>query len=151
MQPTDLAHHPEGGRFREVYRSGDRLHVPGRGERSALTHIYFALASGEVSHFHRVAADEIWNLYRGEGVYLFQWDGAAGLQRIKLSAETDTYCHVVPAHTWQAAAPVGDSVLVGCSVAPGFAFEDFELLRDHPEAAAALLQAQPGMARFVGR
>ena len=70
MQPIDLIDHPEGGRFREVFRSAARV-TTGAGEsRSALTHIYFELRRGEVSRFHRVRSDEVWNLYQGDGLRL---------------------------------------------------------------------------------
>ncbi len=68
MKPIDLTEHPEGGRFREVFRSAKTVFTQDGAIKSALTHIYFSLKSGEVSRFHRVASDEIWNLYQGSGL-----------------------------------------------------------------------------------
>jgi predicted cupin superfamily sugar epimerase len=97
-----------------------------------------------------VAADEVWNLYRGDGLRLHIWDEAAGsLHTITLSSSTDTYCHVVPGGFWQAAEPLGTAVLVGCTVAPGFEFEDFELMDPAAESARALLASHPELTRFT--
>ena len=62
MQSTGFIEHPEGGRFREVYRSSTTVTSHDRGGRSALTHIYFSLQAGEVSRFHRLSSDEVWSL-----------------------------------------------------------------------------------------
>ena len=152
MKPCDLMEHPEGGRFREVFRSIKRVSTEHGETRSALTHIYFSLASGEVSRFHRVASDEIWNLYRGTGLRLHTWDGTDTPPCcITLSAQDNCFCHVVPGGMWQAAEPISDTVLAGCSVAPGFEFSDFELLEQDSDAAAMLTARNPGMSRFVVR
>lgn len=150
MTCSDLIEHPEGGRYREVYRSGAVVQAPDGRQKAALTHIYFSLNPGEVSHFHRVAGDEVWNLYRGAGLRLVLWDGvSAGLRSVELSAASGAYCHVVPANCWQAAFPLSDTVLVGCSVAPGFEFADFELMRRTSSAAQALLAAHPDSASLI--
>ena len=121
MKPTELIAHPEGGRFREVFRSRSSVTTENGKIRSTLTHIYFSLDAGEKSCFHKVNSDEVWNLYRGEGVYLYLWDGSEHRpKRITLSARENRFCYVVPAGWWQAAEPIADTVLVGCSVAPGF-------------------------------
>ena len=127
--PAKMEKHPEGGAFREVFRSGQRVTTVDGRNRCAATHIYFSLESGEVSVFHRVSSDEIWNLYRGDGLtlYLLPQEGAQ-LEKIELSAKSCRYCHVVPAGWWQAAVPLAGKVLVGCTVAPGFEFEDFEIM-----------------------
>ena len=150
MKPIDLIEHPEGGRFREVFKS-DRTVTTGNGStRSALTHIYFSLKLGEVSRFHRVAADEVWNLYQGSRLILHTWNGSnQPPQQVVLSAEESCFCHVVPAGMWQAAEPVGDSVLAGCSVAPGFEYSDFTLIEPHSELAHLLLAVAPEMVGFV--
>ena len=70
--------------------------------------------------------------------------------RHELSAAAETYCHVVPAGVWQAAAPMDGPVLVGCSVGPGFDFADFELIDPASETAARLQQGDPAMNRFIG-
>jgi len=132
----DLLPHPEGGRFREVYRSPKNVQPMDGDTRSALTHIYFQLRTGEVSRFHRVTHDEVWNLYQGSNLRLWIMDPEThSIERIDLSPATQTFCAVVPAGFWQAAEALENDVLVGCSVAPGFDFEDFELITsDHPEA-----------------
>jgi uncharacterized protein len=150
MKPIDLIKHPEGGRFREVFRSDKKVHTQDGSVRSALTHIYFALQQGEISHFHRVASDEIWNLYRGSGLCLYTWDGTGTPPHCTtLSADSNCFCHVVPADMWQAAEPTGDTVLVGCSVAPGFEFSDFELMEADSEEATRLIAVAPEMVGFV--
>lgn len=150
MKPTDLRKHPEGGSFQEVYRSAASVTTPSGVERSALTHIYFSLEAGERSRFHKVASDEIWNLYRGTGVRLYTWDGSdIPPTCVTLSAQENCFCHVIRAGTWQAAEPVADTVLVGCSVAPGFEFDDFTLLTPNSPEAETLLAAAPDMKRFV--
>jgi predicted cupin superfamily sugar epimerase len=150
MKPLDLIDHPEGGRFREVFRSAKTVSTPDGNVRSALTHIYFSLKPGEVSRFHRVASDEVWNLYRGEGLNLYTWDGSnSPPQDVTLSAASNCFCHVVPAGTWQAAEPLSAEVLVGCSVAPGFDFADFTLIEPNSEEARLLISMAPEMARYI--
>jgi hypothetical protein len=150
MLPVDLIEHPEGGRFREVFRSANTVITATGSPRSALTHIYFSLKPGEVSRFHKVASDEVWNLYRGSGLALYTWDGTTGpVERIVLSAGNNRFCHVIPAGIWQAAEPISDTVLVGCSVAPGFEFSDFTLIDPHSQEAKRLLSAAPEMARYT--
>ena len=150
MKSVDLIEHPEGGRFREVFRSAKSVTTQDGATRSALTHIYFSLNPGEVSRFHRVASDEIWNLYQGAGLYLYVWDGTdAPPARITLSADENCFCHVVPAETWQAAEPISDTVLAGCSVAPGFEFDDFTLIDPDSVDAQRLLATTPELAKFI--
>jgi uncharacterized protein len=150
MKPIDLIEHPEGGRYREVFRSTATVRIQDGSFRSALTHIYFSLQPGEVSHFHRVGSDEIWNLYRGSGLFLYTWDGTnAPARRHTLSAGSNCFCHVVPAGIWQAAEPISDTVLVGCSVAPGFEFSEFTLLDANSKDANLLVSIAPGMAGFI--
>ena len=150
MRPIDLTDHPEGGRFREVFRSGATVITPSGAAKSALTHIYFSLDDGEVSRFHRVASDEVWNLYRGAGLTLHTWDGTdAAPVAITLSAGSDRFCHVIPAGMWQAAEPLAGTVLVGCSVAPGFEFADFELIDPDSDEARLLRSRDPGLERFI--
>ena len=150
MQPIDLIEHPEGGRFCEVFRSRRIVTSQDGDKRSAITHIYFELKPGEVSRFHWVASDEIWNLYQGSGLYLYTWDGSnTAPTRTILSSENNSFCHVVPAGTWQAAEPILDRVLVGCSVAPGFEFADFKLIEPGSRAADLLISVSPEMKKFI--
>lgn len=150
MKPVDLIEHPEGGRFRRVYQSQSLVQTAGGKPRVALTHIYFSLAPGEKSRFHRVGGDEVWNLYRGQGLRLHIWDGTERPPDcVVLSEDENRYCHVIPGGVWQAAEPVADGVLVGCSVAPGFEYADFELMDPDGEAAARLRAVAPALARFT--
>ena len=156
MQPTNLKEHPEGGRFQEVFRSPKTVIKSSNsalGEeknRSAITHIYFSLKKGEVSRFHRVTSDEVWNLYKGTGIRLITWDGTDKLPEfVTLSAKENRYCHVIPAGMWQAAEPISDKVLVGCSVAPGFEFDDFELIDPASKEAKKICELDPEMSKFI--
>ncbi len=150
MKPIDLKKHPEGGRFQEVFRSAKTVSTQDGTIRSAITHIYFSLKQDEVSRFHKVASDEIWNLYQGSGVNLYIWDGTTKPpQCVSLSAIKNSFCYVIPAGTWQAAEPVSDAVLVGCSVAPGFEFSDFTLIDPGSEVANLLVSVAPELTKFV--
>lgn len=159
MKADDLKEHPEGGRFQEVFRSSAVVTHPdysldentsAERIRAALTHIYFSLNPGEVSNFHRVTSDEVWNLYRGEGFKLHIWDGSdASPETHLLSAESGHFCHVVPAGAWQAAEPISGTVLAGCTVAPGFEFEDFELMEAGSDEAEQLIAADADWDRFI--
>lgn len=146
-----LIPHPEGGAFAEIFRSDRIVRPESHGKaRRALTQIYFHLEPGEVSRFHRVESDEAWHLYEGEGLALYEWTpGATEVRRTRLSREEARFCHVVRAGRWQAAAPVSGPVLAGCSVGPGFEFEDFALVdKDSPEADA-IRALDPDLERFL--
>lgn len=150
MQPKDLIEHPEGGRYQEVYRSLSHVQTSDKGTRCSITHIYFSLAPHEFSHFHKVSSDEVWNLYQGKGLRLFLWDGkSSDLEIVELSVAKTNFCHVVPANSWQAAIPIGETVLVGCSVAPGFEFTDFELLSADSDIAQLLLHNHPEVKQLI--
>jgi len=150
MKIENLEKHPEGGRFQEVFRSEKTVVTAEGEERSALTHIYFELDEGEVSRFHKVASDELWNLYEGEGVGLYLWDDDAGeLETIELSANNREFCHVVKAGIWQAAKPLNGRVLVGCSVGPGFEFEDFVLIDPDGDIAQRIVKADASTNKLI--
>lgn len=150
MKPIDFVEHPEGGRFREVFRSAKTVSTHDGITKSALTHIYFSLKQGEVGKFHKVASDEIWNLYQGQRLSLYTWDGTSTPPKcITLSARSNCFCHAIPADTWQAAEPISDTVLVGCSVAPGFEFTDFTLMDPSSKEAKLLISVAPEMAKFI--
>ena len=120
-----LAPHPEGGHFRETFRDS-RCDAHGR---SASTAIYFLLARGERSHWHRVDAVETWHYYAGDALTLRIAD-AHGVRVLRVGANLtadEVPQAIVPAHAWQAAESTGDWTLVGCTVAPGFEFAHFEL------------------------
>ncbi len=143
--------HPEGGHYVEVFRSDQRVQVVNRNaERAALTAIYFLLAAGECSRWHRVQSDETWHYHEGDAIELLLFDDR-GLRRLRLgpvSRETRPTI-VVPAGTWQAARTIGAYTLVACTVGPGFEFADFSLLVDWPEVAARIAKAGPDLARFI--
>jgi uncharacterized protein len=121
-----LKPHPEGGYFREVFRDARQV----EGSRVASTAIYFLLARGERSHWHRIDAVEIWHWYTGAPLALDISQGGGRSERVTLGADLaagERPQAVVPAHAWQAAQTLGDWTLVGCTVAPGFEFAAFEL------------------------
>ena len=122
----DLKPHPEGGHFRETFRDARRVD----GNRSASTAIYFLLARGERSHWHRVDAVEIWHWHAGAPLTLEISQSEGRIERVTLGGDLaagERPQAVVPAHAWQAAQSLGDWTLVGCIVAPGFEFKHFEL------------------------
>ena len=127
IRRLDLKPHPEGGHFREAFRDVRTV----EGIRAASTAIYFLLARGERSHWHRIDAAEVWHFYAGAPLMLevaAYGDGPA--ERITLGPGLDRGEQpqaVVPAQAWQAAESLGDWTLVGCTVAPGFDFQKFEL------------------------
>ncbi|MBX3211885.1 MAG: cupin domain-containing protein [Labilithrix sp.] len=143
-----LAPHPEGGWFRETWRSPLALgSLPHGAPRSASTAIYFLLPAGTFSALHRVASDEAWHHYDGDPVELHVLEGRVH-QTFVLGrdlAAGQRPQHVVPAGAWQAAVPLGERwALCGCTVAPGFDFADFEMpsreemLRLLPDHAAVV-------------
>ena len=148
-----LVPHPEGGHFAEVYRSGSRVRpLDARRERAALTTIYFLLTSGQVSCWHRVASDEAWHFYEGDPLELLAADGEFEkvTRRVLGPAGQDMQpVHVVRAGHWQAARSTGEYSLVGCTVAPGFEFADFEMLRDRPELADVMRRRHPELHAFI--
>lgn len=120
-----LAPHPEGGHFRETFR--DTATTPDGRARS--TAIYFLLAAGERSHWHRVDAVETWHYYAGAPLILSIVENGAR-RDITLGGDLgagEIPQAIVPLHAWQAARCLGAWTLVGCTVAPGFEFTGFEL------------------------
>ena len=131
VRALGLAAHPEGGWFREVFRSPERVGregLPGRfpGPRALATSILYLLGAGECSRFHRLRADELWCHHAGGAVHLHLLE-AAGARRPVVGGDTPQV--TVPHGTWFAAEPEPGAsfALVGCFVSPGFEFEDFEL------------------------
>lgn len=140
VEALALRPHPEGGFYREIFRSPSTVDTrDGRGPRSALTTIDFLLARGQFSAWHRVASDEVWHLLEGGPLRL--WLAPPSLDRIERVDLAPVGIggsprHVVPAHWWQAAEPLGDFALVGATVGPGFDFADFAFARGSPAQAA---------------
>jgi predicted cupin superfamily sugar epimerase len=130
-----LSPHPEGGFYRETFRSTLSLRglpwLEAGGERSASTAIYFLLPAGSFSAFHHVMADEVWHHYDGDPIELHTLRHEEGHHSVRLGRDLragERPQHVVPAGVYQAAAPVGDRyALCGCTVAPGFDFADFAM------------------------
>lgn len=148
-----LEPHPEGGFFRQIYKSASIVQPhDDRPVRAALTTIYFLLAEGMHSRWHRVRSDEVWHLYEGGPLELLQAaPDASSVERIVLGPASTTAgpVHVVPADWWQAARPLGAYVLVGCTVGPGFEFADFSFLRDEPGSLARLQQIDASLAALA--
>ena len=151
LESLGMRPHPEGGHYVEIFRSARRVGVLERNvQRSAITSIYFMLAAGEYSRWHRVLSDEIWHYHEGDAIELVLFD-QQGLRRVRLgpvSWETRPTV-VVPAGTWQAARTTGAYTLGACTVGPGFDFADFSLAVDWPEIAAKIAGAGPDLARFI--
>jgi len=134
-EKLDLAPHPEGGWYRQTWRSPVMFVPEGYpGERCAATAIYFLLHPGETSRWHVVRSDELW-LWHSGGPLELRFGGTGseptGGERVLLGGDLDAGHRpqsLVPGGTWQSAAPAGHSpVLVSCVVAPGFDFADFRL------------------------
>jgi len=151
-----LIPHPEGGFFAETYRAAESVraeHLPARfgGDRSFSTAIYFLLVSGHPSHLHRLHADELWHFHEGSPVTIHVLEPAGGYRTIRLGAaisEGETFQAAIPAGCWFGAEVLApDSyALVGCTVAPGFDYVDFEL-----GERAALLAAYPEHRELIER
>ncbi|MCC8967786.1 cupin domain-containing protein [Bradyrhizobium sp. Pear76] len=122
----DLKPHPEGGHYRETFRD-ERGDANGRAHSTA---IYFLLARGERSHWHRIDAVEMWHYYAGAPLTLWIARDDNSPHTITLGpdvAHGEQPQAIVPVGAWQAAESSGDWTLVGCTVAPGFDFAKFEL------------------------
>lgn len=120
-----LEPHPEGGWYKETFR--DEKGTDGRPHSTA---ILFLLGDGEVSHWHRVDAVETWHWYAGAPLSLRIADETGAVRKLILGSDLFAGEHpqgIVPAHAWQSARSLGAWTLVGCTVAPGFQFEGFEL------------------------
>jgi predicted cupin superfamily sugar epimerase len=118
----DLKPHPEGGHFRETFRDAGE-------PRGASTAIYYLLKAGEHSHWHRVDAVEVWHWYAGDALELsISENGVTTVHTLgpNLTAGERPQI-IVPKHAWQSARPLGRYTLVGCTVAPAFTFEGFEI------------------------
>lgn len=123
----DLQPHPEGGYYRETFRDTANA---GPGGRAASTLIYFLLEAGNISHWHKVDAAEIWHYYVGAPLQLdISEDGRTVATHTLGSAlaQGERPQAVVPPGAWQSARSLGEWTLAGCTVAPGFEFEQFEL------------------------
>jgi predicted cupin superfamily sugar epimerase len=148
-----LLPHPEGGYFREIHRSAAVVSpADGRPGRSSLTVIYFLLPGGDVSRWHRVASEEAWHFIEGRTIDLLvmddRFDNVSTKQLGPWAPDVEPV-HVVPVGAWQAARCAEEYALVSCTVAPGFDFADFEMLRDRVDDAAAFRRTHPDLTAFV--
>ncbi len=148
IEKLELARHPEGGWFKEVYRAAETVPesaLPDRfdGDRAFSTAIYFLLESDDFSAFHRIHQDEIWHFYAGSPLTVHCINEEGAYSQVHVG---ETPMAVIPAG-WTFGATVdvpGGFALLGCTVAPGFDFADFEmptraeLLTDYPAHAAII-------------
>ncbi len=155
IENLKLVRHPEGGYFRELYRSDESISqgdLPGRytGDRSFSTAIYFMLTHEDVSKFHRIKSDELWHFYAGDplDVYLINENGLLEIRKLGINfSANESPQIIIPKNHWFGAKTTGDSYsLLGCTVAPGFDFEDFELakreelIREFPDLKETIIQ-----------
>lgn len=125
VQHLNLSPHPEGGWYRETWRAEAES-----GNRATGTAIYYLLAEGQVSHWHRVDAAEIWHWYAGAPLELNQSPDGSGAVSQVLGSDLIAGQRpqiLVPARHWQSARSLGAYSLVGCTVSPGFDFDGFEM------------------------
>ena len=144
MEKTDqlikqfkLQRHPEGGWYHQTYKSNEFVSgsaLPSRftGDRAFSTAIYFLLEQGNFSAFHKIKSDECWHFYAGDPLHVYIIEQSGELKIITLGSDFENgqyFQYVVPASCWFASRPAIKSKysFVGCTVAPGFEFEDFEL------------------------
>jgi predicted cupin superfamily sugar epimerase len=139
VRQYSLQPHPEGGWYAESYRSNEYISrdaLPGRfsGDRSFSTAIYFLLEQGNFSAFHRIKSDECWHFYAGDPLLVYVILPAGMMEIIHLGndfTKGQIFQYTVPANCWFASRPAkeGTFCFVGCTVAPGFDFADFELAK----------------------
>jgi hypothetical protein len=139
IEQYQLQPHPEGGWYKETYKSSETIAagaLPERftGSRSFSTAIYFLLEQGNFSAFHRIKSDECWHFYAGDPLEVFVLHQDGKLEVITLGSDIvneQLFQYVVPANCWFASRPAKESTycFVGCTVAPGFDFADFEMAK----------------------
>lgn len=132
-----LQPHPEGGYYTRTYCSNEQIaaaHLPERfnGDRFISTAIYFLLEGNQFSAFHRIKSDELWHFYAGDGLHIYVIHEDERGEILKLGNDLENgflFQQVVKAGCWFASKPVHENgfAFVGCTVAPGFDFEDFEM------------------------
>lgn len=137
VDKLELLPHPEGGYFKEVYRCKDEIPASALpasfdGKRNIATSIYFMLTAGNFSAFHRIKSDETWHFYTGEAITVSLIHSNGKLEEIHLGSNPDAgevFQATVPANAWFASSLRKNEgySLVGCTVAPGFDFQDFEM------------------------
>ncbi|MBS1170698.1 MAG: hypothetical protein H6R01_1616 [Burkholderiaceae bacterium] len=151
IESLQLSPHPEGGWYRELYRSATQVETP-RGTRSALTQIYYLLEPGQFSRWHVIDSDEIWHFYAGGTLELFGYDPVTQQQERHLlghALEGRESVAVIKAGDWQAARVLDGFALVGCSVAPGFEFSEFRFVSALPGHATHFAGEQSPLAALA--
>ncbi|GAB3026865.1 cupin domain-containing protein [Bowmanella dokdonensis] len=149
IEKFDLKPHPEGGYYREVYRGKLQIDSPVTGDpRQTLTHIYFLLTAGDVSRFHRVLHDEVWNHYAGAPLRLIDLHEGK-VKEILLGPQQSEFTHVIRGGHYQAAESQGDYSLLGCTVAPGFDFADFNFIEPGSDLARFIREKQADLRKFL--
>lgn len=147
IDKLELIKHPEGGYYREIYRSAEMFYVDApadRNKRNYSTSIYFLLEGKQVSKFHRLKSDELWHFYDGSAVEIHVIDDNGKLTHIKLGRNIDNmeiFQAVIKNGNWFASEVLDKKsfALIGCTVSPGFDFSDFEfanreqLLQTYPD------------------
>lgn len=135
IDKLDLIKHPEGGYYKEVYRSAEYFIVPDysykKKKRNYATSIYFLLEGNDKSHFHKLCSDEIWHFYDGSDIKIILIDPDGNLEEIILGKEAGVFQYTILKDYWFAAEVIDKNLfaLIGCTVAPGFDFEDFTLAK----------------------
>jgi len=134
-----LQPHPEGGYFRESYRSSGKIPQSAlprtfKGDRNCSTAIYFLLPKGSKSNFHKIRSDEVWHFYSGGPITIVELRGNGRIKKTVLGPDIQKgqkLQYVVPANCWFGSHPnpKTEFALVGCTVAPGFDFADFKLAK----------------------
>jgi predicted cupin superfamily sugar epimerase len=129
VEDLQLLPHPEGGFYKEMYRSPTIVNADGLVQKSAYTSIYYLLSGNDFSSWHRIKSDETWYFHTGCNVIIYFFDQNKALQTIQLGLDSKCLQATIPANTWFAAKPVNENLfcLVSCAVAPGFEFTDFEI------------------------
>jgi uncharacterized protein len=154
IEHLNLQPHPEGGHYKETYRSAGNiiancLPKDIGDNRSYSTAIYFLLQQGDFSAFHRIKSDECWHFYDGGTllIHILHANGDYTCTRLgKNIHEGEVFQYVVPSGAWFASEPASFFTLVGCTVAPGFDFADFEMAKKED-----LLQEFPKHKELINR
>lgn len=149
IETYNLQPHPEGGYYTRTYCSDEQIaaaHLPERftGDRFISTAIYFLLEGNQFSAFHRIKSDELWHFYAGTGLHIYVIHPNGAGEVLKLGSDLQNgflFQQVVKAGCWFASRPVDENgfAFVGCTVAPGFDYEDFEmgekveLMKEYPQ------------------
>ena len=156
IEKLQLKPHPEGGYYKEIYRAGEMIlseHLPKRykSSRNFSTSIYFLLEGNQVSNFHKLKSDEQWHFYDGSSIVIYAIDEGGNLNKILLGRNIEngeSPQTIIKQNSWFAA-ELSDKTsfaLIGCTVAPGFDFSDFELGKSND-----LIEAFPQYSELIDK